>query len=147
MPLKRLYRAPNAKSGARPLDTPRIASRDETTAVSLRPDDVLLDGEWSAIIKALRLSPREAELIRHAFHGRSLAETAKEIGISEHTVHTYRGRMYRKLGVTSLSEAVAIVFASFVALSFSDRVRPQRLATPAKPITAVPRNGEGETGL
>jgi hypothetical protein len=36
------------------------------------------------------------------------------MGISPNTVHTYRDRLYRKLGVGSFCQVIAIAFGSYV---------------------------------
>jgi len=104
----------------RDVSAPEPATRPQPRAPT-RPFDVLPAGEWSSLMTSLGLSSREADLVRHACHGRSVAETAQAIGISEHTIHTYRDRLYRKLGARSLSEVVAIVFAAYVTLSLLHR--------------------------
>jgi DNA-binding CsgD family transcriptional regulator len=68
-------------------------------------------------MKALRLSLRESELIVHACAGYSIAEMSQRMGISQHTTHTYRGRLYSKLDARNLAEVVAIVFATHVMIS------------------------------
>ncbi|MCA0873255.1 LuxR C-terminal-related transcriptional regulator [Seohaeicola saemankumensis] len=55
------------------------------------------------------LSAREAEACDHVIRGLSVAGTALELAISENTVRTLRRRAYRKLGVNSATQIVALV--------------------------------------
>jgi DNA-binding NarL/FixJ family response regulator len=52
------------------------------------------------------LSPRETEILNAISRGYTYAETAKLMGVSATTVHTHLKRVYRKLSVSSKTEAV-----------------------------------------
>lgn len=52
------------------------------------------------------LTSRETEILRTISRGFSYAETAELLGISVQTVHTHLKRIYRKLAVHSMMEAV-----------------------------------------
>jgi DNA-binding CsgD family transcriptional regulator len=77
-----------------------------------RAPDLLTDGEWQAIVMNLSLSKREAEMVWQANYDESVTGIARRLGLSPNTVHTYRERLYRKLGVSSFCQVIAIVFAT-----------------------------------
>lgn len=54
------------------------------------------------------LSDREREVLSGIVGGLSNGAIAAELGISEHTVKTYVGRIYEKLGVSTRAQAAAI---------------------------------------
>jgi DNA-binding NarL/FixJ family response regulator len=54
----------------------------------------------------MKLSPRETELLRVAVKGGTNREIATELGISERTVQTHMVNIFRKLQVSSRTEAV-----------------------------------------
>ena len=68
-------------------------SRDEFA----RAPDILSDAEWSAVASELCLSRREAQMVHQANYDESVSAIAERLGVSPHTVHTYRERLYRKL--------------------------------------------------
>ncbi|MYL07399.1 MAG: helix-turn-helix transcriptional regulator [Gemmatimonadales bacterium] len=70
--------------------------------------------EWHALINRLGLSPREAEITQRVFDGLGEAAIARDLGISPATVHTYVGRLYRKLDVRSRGEILILVFLEFL---------------------------------
>ena len=74
-------------------------------------------GEWHSLATALALSPRECGIVRSVFDGASEKDTARDLGLSPHTVHTYLWRIYRKLHVQSREELLVRVFAEFRSLS------------------------------
>ena len=67
---------------------------------------MLSEREWGRVARALKLSPREVELLRCCFDDLSEARMAESLGISRHTVHTYVRRLYRKAAVSSRVELV-----------------------------------------
>src|SRR5438093_8907247 len=77
---------------------------------------VFVPGEWRSLATALGLSPRECGIVRAVFDGASEKDTAGELGLSPHTVHTYLSRIYRKLQVQSREELLVRVFAEFRSL-------------------------------
>ncbi|MBX9906224.1 MAG: response regulator transcription factor [Burkholderiales bacterium] len=52
------------------------------------------------------LTPRETEILNTISRGYTYAETAKLMGVSATTVHTHLKRVYRKLSVSSKTEAI-----------------------------------------
>ncbi len=73
--------------------------------------------EWSAIARVLRLSDRELEIVRLCAEDLKEAAIARQLSISEHTVHTHIERLYRKLNVGSRAALLVRVFETFRALS------------------------------
>lgn len=53
-----------------------------------------------------RLSAREREVLRHTVEGRTIAETAQQLGLSPKSVETYRSRLMTKLGIEDLPALV-----------------------------------------
>lgn len=62
----------------------------------------------------LPLSPRERQILLLTVKGKGVKAIAGELGISYHTVDTFRRRLYRKLGVTNSAGAAAIGMALFL---------------------------------
>lgn len=52
------------------------------------------------------LSAREREVLRYTVEGRTIAETAQELGLSPRSVETYRSRMMTKLGIEDVPALV-----------------------------------------
>lgn len=84
------------------------------------PLDVLKAEEWRRLVKHLKLSPREAEIAQSALRNDKVACIAVQLRLSPHTIHTYRERLFRKLGVRSNAELVGLLFATHVAFSRSE---------------------------
>lgn len=59
-----------------------------------------------AVPEVIRLTPREAEVIRLIARGCTYEQTAERLGVSVHTVCTHVKNAYRKLGVRSGAAAV-----------------------------------------
>lgn len=72
------------------------------------------DQEWRVLADLLRLSPREAEIVRHVFDDAAEAAIARDLDLAPSTVHTYLGRLYRKLSVRSRGELLTLVFYEFL---------------------------------
>ncbi len=70
---------------------------------------VVVEGPSSALPGLERLSKREREVVRVITEGRTDAQAAAELGITEHTVGTHLKRIFEKLGVRSRMALVARV--------------------------------------
>ena len=55
---------------------------------------------------AIRLTPREQELLEHLAEGGTLADIAREMYVSESTARSHAAALYRKLGVANRSQAI-----------------------------------------
>ena len=91
-----------------------VSSRSDWRSVG---QSVFGPGEWRSLATALALSPRECGIVRAVFDGATEKATARELGLSPHTVHTYLWRIYRKLHVQSREELLVRVFAEFRSLT------------------------------
>jgi FixJ family two-component response regulator len=56
-----------------------------------------------------KLTPREREVLALVVTGQLNKQIAAELGAAEHTIKVHRGRVMRKLGVTSVAELVRLV--------------------------------------
>lgn len=61
--------------------------------------------------RAVRLTPREADVARCMAQGLSSKATAVALGVSPKTIEVHRSAVFRKLGARSASEAIAAVMA------------------------------------
>ncbi len=57
------------------------------------------------------LTPREQQIYHYLLTGVSNKRTAYELGISQRTVETHRTRIYRKFGVRSAMQLLAMVYS------------------------------------
>lgn len=99
-----------------------LHSAPDQRTVSLQLDSA----HWSGIASALRLSPRELEVVRGVFEYGCDPAIAVRLGISPHTVHTHLDRIYRKINVGNRCDLVLKVFASYLMLQ-------QNTAPPMQP--------------
>lgn len=77
---------------------------------------VIVDAARSAEVAALlietyELTPRQREVLGLLLLGRSMAQIARELGISEHTANDHRKAIYARAGVSSRSELAALLQA------------------------------------
>lgn len=72
---------------------------------------------WDRIGADLALAPRELQVVQGVFDDLKELAIADDLGISQHTVHTYLERVYRKLSVGSRVELVVRVFAALLELT------------------------------
>jgi DNA-binding NarL/FixJ family response regulator len=79
--------------------------------------EVLSLQQWTAIGLALRLSPRELQIVQSVFDDLKEAAIADKLGISSHTVHTHLERLYRKLSVRGRTMMAVRVFAEYLRMS------------------------------
>ena len=84
----------------------------------LAVDAILGSDVWVALVRYLRLSRREAEIIESILRrADDEPAIATRLQISSHTVHTHLERLYRKLDVSSRSQLVARIFVTYTALN------------------------------
>jgi len=103
----------------------------------------LSDEQITALASALRLSPRETEILRCLLRDEGRAAIAETLGISSHTVHAYLGRLYRKVNVRSRSQFIVRVFAELLCLPGTESAPPSGMkgATTAQ---AIPKQATPE---
>ncbi len=89
--------------------------------VSITPDKSGLSlfplSAWPRLGMALRLSPREIQIVQGVFEDRKEESIAYELGISPHTVNTYFQRLYTKLRVSSRPQLMVRVMAEYLTMS------------------------------
>jgi DNA-binding CsgD family transcriptional regulator len=78
--------------------------------------ELLSAEDWLSLVHALRLTRREADILRCVFYDERSTSLAKSLQLSQNTVHAYRERLFRKLDVESMTQAIAHVFAVYVML-------------------------------
>lgn len=74
---------------------------------------------------AVRLSPREEEVFRHAASGAANKELAQRLAISEATVKVHLTRIFQKLGVNGRAELAAVYYGLRVAPEISSHTHLQ----------------------
>lgn len=72
------------------------------------------DEEWWSVCASVKLSPRESQIARWILEDETEQAIAGRLGISVHTVHSYLGRLYRKLGVRSRQQLIVRIFAEWM---------------------------------
>jgi DNA-binding CsgD family transcriptional regulator len=113
---------PQASRVRSPLNGTAVA-RENVAARRARPmaaaplPELLRGAEWLRLSDAMGLSSRESDLVREVFYDEHVESIAKTLGLSKHTVRTYRDRLFRKLGVTSCVQLVVAMFALYVQLN------------------------------
>ncbi|MFF0738866.1 response regulator transcription factor [Streptomyces sp. NPDC004111] len=91
---------------------PRTAGmlvREAAAVLASVPDTVRPGGRPSLLSSAPApgaLTPRQHAVLRGIQNGRTLRQTADDLYLSRNTVKTHTRALYRKLGVTSRTEAV-----------------------------------------
>src|SRR5260370_38069825 len=71
---------------------------------------------WPRLGVALRLSPREMQIVQGVFEDRKEESIAYDLGISPHTVNTYFQRLYAKLRVSSRPQLILRVVAEYLTM-------------------------------
>jgi DNA-binding NarL/FixJ family response regulator len=75
---------------------------------------IIPPGRWLDLVRLLRLSSREAQLVQQIFDDQKLACIAFGLGISPKTVETYVQRLYTKLHVSSRPQLILRVMAEYL---------------------------------
>ncbi len=70
--------------------------------------------QWVDVVRDLSLSPRESQIVYHLLDDATEDAIAIKLGISVHTVHTYLGRLYAKLSVSSRAACLVRVFEAYL---------------------------------
>jgi DNA-binding CsgD family transcriptional regulator len=76
---------------------------------SLFPSEV-----WTHLCRALKLSPREIQIVQGVFEDQKEETIACNLGISPHTVNTYFQRLYAKLHVSSRPQLILRILAEYL---------------------------------
>ena len=92
--------------------------RSETAVGGVSPEtrfpDLLTECEWAAVMRYLGLSRQQGEIARCAFYDERDHAIAQRLGRSAHTIHTQRIRLFRKLSVTSMAQAISVIASAYV---------------------------------
>ncbi len=99
--------------------------------------DLMPQVAWTNLVRALGLSNREADILRSAMVDDRTTVIARTLSLSCGTVHTYRDRMYRKVGVASMTQLVARAFAVHLQLELAEK--ESRIPTLVVPINSSTR--------
>lgn len=95
----------------------RIMCPDSDAALrshTARFPDLLSNDEWAELTRRLNLSPQQGELLRCAFYDERDEAIARCLARSPHTVHTQRIRLYRKLSVRTMAQALSVIASAYV---------------------------------
>ena len=71
--------------------------------------DNSLEKRCARLVKRCKLSPREAEVLTWAAQGRNAKAIAEKLFMSESTTKTHMSNIYRKAGVHSQQELIALL--------------------------------------
>jgi DNA-binding CsgD family transcriptional regulator len=73
---------------------------------------LLSERDWVLLKKRLKLSPRQADVVRHIMDGRSDRQIADELSISLVTVRTHIRRLFRRFDLNDRLELTLHVLKS-----------------------------------
>lgn len=99
--------ASTATSGTRGADRGRAAM--SRTASGVLPVPVSVEERAERLAARFELTPRETEIVRILARGHGCTYVAETLLISKSTVYTHVRNMYRKLGVSSHDELIALL--------------------------------------
>lgn len=75
--------------------------------------EIFSEKEWGVLVKELSLSPRQSEVIKHLFSGRSDKQISKVLGIAVPTVRTHLSRLFSRFNLQDRNELILHVFCHF----------------------------------
>lgn len=102
---------------ATPISVPVPPGSRAVRRIPTGGQDVLTVHQWTSIGLALRLSPRELQIVQSVFDDLKEAAIADKLGISAHTVHTHLERLYRKLSVRGRTMMSVRIFAEYLRMN------------------------------
>lgn len=85
--------------------------------MSRKFEDIFTEKEWSRIICAMTLTPRQADIIRALFRGFNDKQIAEKLGLAFRTVRSHLDRMYDKFEVADRTALVLHVFCTHKGLA------------------------------
>lgn len=103
-------------------------------SLSVSVPDVLSQVAWINLVRELGLSSREADILRCALVDDRTAVIARTLSLSCGTIHTYRDRIYKKVGVASMTQLVARAFAVHLQLELAEH--ESRIPTIVVPVNS-----------
>lgn len=75
--------------------------------------DVFTKSEWEELTTQLNFSPQQIQVVHCLLEGMGDKQIAATMGISEHTVRTYLGRIFTKQEVQNRNELLVGIFRQF----------------------------------
>jgi len=81
--------------------------------IPARCKEIFSEKEWDELVDDLSLPPRQAEVIKHLFFGRSDKQIAQEMQISVAAVRAHLSRLFSKFDLQDRHELVLYVFNHF----------------------------------
>ena len=75
--------------------------------------EIFSESEWMELVKELSLSPRQAQVVKCLFLGRSDKQIALDLQMAMPTVRTHLSRLFSKFDVQDRTELVLYVFHRF----------------------------------
>jgi DNA-binding CsgD family transcriptional regulator len=93
---------------------------DAEVLVSPRLRDLISAAEFARLRGALGLSARETEYVDLAVADSRDGVIAERMGISIHTAHTHRVRLFRKLGADGMPRLLTVIFTTLLDLRSRD---------------------------
>ncbi|GAB4195170.1 MAG: hypothetical protein Kow00105_09440 [Phycisphaeraceae bacterium] len=78
---------------------------------------VFTDEQWKQIQTRLKLPPRQEQVVRELFNGRSDKQIAEVLGVALPTVRSHLRRIYLKFDVQDRTELVLYIVREFIDLN------------------------------
>ena len=75
---------------------------------------IFSEDQWERITEAMRVSPRQMEIVRCLFRGFGDKQIARHLGISVHTVRTHFDRLFLRCGAADRIELILRVVTEFL---------------------------------
>lgn len=75
--------------------------------------EIFSEKEWGILVNELSLSPRQSEVIKHLFSGRSDKQISRELEIAVPTVRTHLSRLFSRFDLQDRNELILHVFCHF----------------------------------
>ena len=115
-------------------DRPRSPTAVRDVLTETRFPDLLAEPEWAAVMRYLGLSRQQGEIARCAFYDERDHAIAQRLGRSSHTIHTQRIRLFRKLSVTSMAQAISVIASAYVLQKGVTTIGKHVSSDPTKPV-------------
>ncbi len=75
---------------------------------------IFSDDEWERIKEAMRLSPRQLDVVKCLFRGFGDKQIANHLGIAVSTVRAYMSKLFLKLSAADRVEVILCVLSRFL---------------------------------
>lgn len=101
-------------------------------------NSILTDAEWQATSEALRLTPREQQVCRNLFQGKTREKIADDLGIKTRTVRQHMESIHVKLNASNRVEVVLRI------IQFRDSINSIKLQVSQHKSSGEPIKANGE---